>query len=109
MTDEDPKQTEVPALGDERPYVRAAARMWARVCADPKRVMRWLIYACVFFMALDFLFLLHGPAFDKHAHYAWENGIGFYGLYGFVSCSLIFFISKRFVRPAVKLDEDFYE
>ena len=107
MTDEDSKQTEAPALGDERPYVRAAARMWSRVCVGPMRVVRGLIYACAFLVALDFLFLL--PGFDKHAHHAWDNGIGFYGVYGFVSCSLVFFMAKRFVRPAVKRDEDYYE
>ncbi len=107
MTDEDQKQTGMPALGDRRGPVRAAARLWMRVCADPKRAVRGLIYACAFFAALDFLFL--APGFDKHAHHAWENGIGFYGVYGFVSCSLMFFIAKRFVRPAVKRDEDYYE
>ncbi len=107
MTDEEPKQTDMPALGDERAWVRAAARMWSRVCADPKRVVRGFIYACGLFVALDLLFLL--PGFDKHAHYAWENGIGFYGVYGFVSCSLIYFISKRVVRPAVRREEDSHE
>lgn len=107
MTEEDSKQTEMPALRDERGVVRAAARMWSRVCADPKRVVRGLIYACAFFVALDFLFLLSG--FDKHAHYAWENGVGFFGAYGFVSCSLLFLISKHVARPAVKRDENYYE
>jgi len=107
MSEEDSRQTDMPALRDERPLVRAAARMWSRVVSDPQRIVRALIYACGFFVALDLLFLLQG--FDKHAHFAWENGVGFYGVYGFVSCSLIFLISKRAVRPVVKQDEDFYE
>jgi hypothetical protein len=107
MTDDEQKPMDLPALGDERPYVRAVARFWSRVCANPGRVVRGLIWVCGLLVVLDFMFLL--PGVDKHAHFVWENGIGFYGAYGFVSCSLIFLISKHLVRPAVKRDEERHE
>ncbi len=107
MDSENPKPTDIPALNDARPTVRLFARMWGAVCADPKRVVRWLVRGCVAFMALDLLFLLRGV--DKHAHYAWENGVWFYAVYGFVSCVLLVLISKHLLRPAVKRDEDYYD
>ena len=49
-----------------------------------KPILKCLYAACAFFVLLELVFLF-GWA-DKEAHYGWENMVGFYAAYGFVSC-----------------------
>ena len=46
--------------------------------------------------------------YHKHVHFGFENWIGFYGIYGFVSCVGLVLAAKGFRRIA-KRREDYYE
>ena len=81
--------------------------MWRWVCADVKRVLKFLFITCAALVLADLAFLF--PQFDKHAHYGWENMVGFYAAYGFVSCVMLVFVAKYLLRPAVIRDEDYYD
>jgi hypothetical protein len=45
---------------------------------------------------------------DKKTHYAAENVIGAYGIYGFVACVALVLTAKE-LRKLLKRDEDYYD
>jgi hypothetical protein len=58
--------------------------------------------------ALCALLLAVDPLVEKHGHYAAENWIGAYGLYGFVSCVLLVLAAKE-LRKLIRRREDYYD
>lgn len=63
--------------------------------------LTWVLGAvCLLVLALNF-------TFSGKGHYAAENIIGFYALYGFVSFSFIIFAVKV-LRAIIKRPEDYY-
>jgi hypothetical protein len=46
--------------------------------------------------------------YDKKTHYAAENVIGAYGIYGFVACVALVLTAKE-LRKLLKRDEDYYD
>lgn len=41
-----------------------------------------------------------------HSAFVWETWPGFYGAFGFVSCSVLVLISKHILRPLIMRDEE---
>lgn len=72
---------------------------------DPKNLQRLLK---VFFASLVVLFGLDAVV-EKHAYFPWENGFGFYAVYGFIACVLLVLVARYVLRPLVMRREDFYE
>ena len=57
---------------------------------------------CILLFAVDFIWPPHG-------HLAIEEWPGFYAVYGFLGCSILVFVSKFVLRPAVMKGEDYYD
>ena len=72
---------------------------------DDRRNVDKLVYAlytaCGALFLADFLY-------HKHVHFGFENWLGFYGIYGFVSCVGLVLVAKGF-RKIVKRREDYYD
>ena len=72
---------------------------------DPRNVKRLLV---AFFTVVGLLlcldFFVH-----KHTHFPWEEGFGFYAIFGFVACVCLVLAAKYVLRPLVMRGEDFYE
>jgi len=61
---------------------------------NPKNVQRLLygFYACcVLLIGIDFFF-------HRHVAHPWEKIFGFYGLYGFLACTLLVIIANKFEK-----------
>jgi len=72
---------------------------------DKPRNVKILLYSlyvgCAILILLDFV--VH-----RHVSYSWERLLGFYSIYGFISCVSIVFGAKV-LRIMVKRDENYYE
>lgn len=60
------------------------------------------------FYAILILLILLDPFIHKHGEFYWENAIGFFAAYGFVSCVFVITIAK-ILRFLLKKDEDYYD
>jgi len=108
MTPSKSHHQEIPLSSEEsRPWVLGFRQRFIRLFSNVKLILRLLFGACGFFILLDLLFAF-GWA-DKEAHFGWENTIGFYAAYGFVSCVLLVLVAKYLLRPLVIRDEDYYD
>lgn len=92
---------------DKRAFVRGAGALLTFLCGDAGRLLKWLYRACALCVVLDLAFFF-GWA-DKEAHFAWENGIGFYAAFGFVAGVVLVLFSKFVLRPLAMRREDYYE
>ena len=108
MKPQDSSQAPEPP-GDEetRRWVIAIRRRFTPVFENVKPILWFLYSACALFVLLELVFLF-GWA-DKGAHYGWENMVGYYAAYGFISCVLLVFAAKYLLRPLVMRDEDYYD
>jgi len=71
---------------------------------EPRNVDRifWsLVGLCVLLAAFDLVY-------PQHGHFFWENWVGFYGVYGFLSCIGLVLLAKL-LRMVLKRDESYYE
>jgi hypothetical protein len=103
-----PNYPENPAAAEEtRRWVLQFRRGFTLLFSNVKLILRILFGVCAFFVSIDLFFAL-GWA-DKEAHFSWENTIGFYAAYGFVSCVLLVLVAKYLLRPLVIQDEDYYD
>lgn len=66
-----------------------------------KRLIVAFVAICVFLLLLEFV--VH-----RHIEHAWENLIGFYPLYGFISYVLLVILSRG-LRALVMRPEQYYE
>jgi hypothetical protein len=108
MTSSKPHNQEKPLEAEEdRRWVLLFRRGFVRLFGNVKLILKLLFGTCACFVLLD-LFFAFGWA-DKGAHFGWENTIGFYAAYGFVSCVLLVLVSKYILRPLVMRDEDYYD
>ncbi len=65
--------------------------------------MRLIFYATLLILvAIDFF--IH-----KHPHFSWEGIIGFYAVYGLISCALIIAVSKILGKLWLQKGEDYYD
>jgi len=46
--------------------------------------------------------------FHRHVAHPWEKIFGFYGLYGFLACTLLVIIAKQ-IRKIIMRDESYYD
>lgn len=44
-----------------------------------------------------------------HVYFAFEKGVGFYAVFGFVACVGMAFLARFVLRPLVSREEDYYE
>lgn len=59
------------------------------------------------FVTLCILIMLVDPMVERHhAAFVWETWPGFYGAFGFISCSILVLISKHVLRPLIMVDEE---
>lgn len=72
---------------------------------DKPRNVKRLIIA---FVAICGFLLLLELVVHRHTEHAWENLIGFYPLYGFISYVLLVFLSRG-LRALVMRPEQYYE
>ena len=108
MTSKDSRQPPAPADSEEtRQWIISFRRGFTRLFGNVNLILKCLYAACAFFIVLDLVFLFRWA--DKEAHFGWENAVGFYGAYGFVSCVLLVFVAKYMLRPVVIRGEDYYD
>ena len=108
MTSKEKNPSAIPAHSEEtRQWIIVFRRGFTRLFENVNLILKGLYTACAFFVALE-LFFFFGLA-DKEAHYGWENAIGFYAAYGFVSCVLLVVVSKYLLRPVVMRPENYYD
>jgi len=108
MASKDQSQSPPPADSEEtRQWIIAFRRGFTKLFENVGLILKCLYGACAVFVLLELVFLFHWA--DKEAHYGWENMVGFYAAYGFVSCVLLVFVAKYLLRPAVVRDEDYYD
>lgn len=81
-------------MNDQRKY-------WLDEPRNVKRLVYGLYIFCAFLFALSFTYRPHG-------HFGFEEWLGFYAWYGFLSCVVLVYLAKNFLRPLVKRDEDYY-
>ena len=62
---------------------------------------------CVLLLSLDLVDLLGILPF-KEPHFAAEQWFGFYGIFGFLGCTLLV-LAAKVLRKIVKRDEDYYD
>ena len=71
---------------------------------NPNSVQR-LLYGfyvcCVLLIGIDFFF-------HRHVAHPWERILGFYGLYGFLACTLLVVVAKQ-IRKIIMRDESYYD
>ncbi len=66
-----------------------------------QRVIRGLYIACAVVFAADFF--VH-----RHVDHPWESLFGFYGIYGFITFSILVLVSKE-LRKILMRKEDYYD
>ena len=71
-----------------------------------KKVLRLFFFCCVVLFSVDLLELV-GFEF-KHTHYQVEGWIGFYGIYGFIGCTILV-LAAKVLRKIVMRNEDYYD
>jgi len=71
---------------------------------NPKNVkllIRILFASCFVLFALDLI--IH-----RHIYHPWESFVGFYAIYGFLSCVILVLIARE-MRKLVMRNEDYYD
>ena len=76
-------------------------KRWLDEPRNVTKIYYGVIALCVASVAADLFY-------EKHGHFAAENVIGAYGIYGFVSCVVLVLAAKE-LRKLLKRDEDYYE
>lgn len=75
-------------------------KYWLDEPHNVDKIFWGLVGLCALLAVLDFLY-------PKHGHFLWEGWIGFYGVYGFLSCVGLVLLAKQ-LRKVVKRDERYY-
>jgi len=66
-----------------------------------KRLLYGFYICCVVLIGIDFFF-------HRHVAHPWEEMFGFYGLYGFLACTLLVIVAKQ-IRKIIMRDESYYD
>jgi hypothetical protein len=61
----------------------------------------------IYFVSLALLVVI-GIFIPKHGDFGWENKLGFYCAYGFLSCVVLVFVAAG-LRRLIKRDENYYD
>lgn len=76
-------------------------KYWFDDRSNIKRLLKWFYWICAVLLALDLV--IH-----RHVIHAWENLFGFYGVFGFVACTVLVLVAKQ-MRKALMRSEDYYD
>ena len=69
-------------------------------------IVRTVVVVCALLLIVDLLFV--SKVWDKHAHFKFENWVGFFPVVGFVSyCTIV--LTAKFLRKVLKRPEDYYD
>ena len=71
---------------------------------DPKNIQRLIVLLVALCVILFFADLL----IHKHSKFEFENALGFYGVYGFISYVGLVLVAKHIIRPLIMRKEDYY-
>ena len=71
-----------------------------------KKVLRIFFVCCVLLFSIDLLEL--AGFYFKHPHYQVEGWVGFYGVYGFIGCTILV-LAAKLLRKVVMRNEDYYD
>lgn len=74
---------------------------WLDRPGNVDKVVYALYAVCAALFAIDFFF-------HKHAHFAFENWLGFYGLFGLIGSVTLVMLAKG-LRKIIIRPEDYYE
>lgn len=80
-------------MDKEKPY-------WLEIPGNLKRLLRWFYIACAVLLAADLVF-------HRHLIHPWEGLLGFYGIFGFVACTILVLVAKE-MRRLLMRREDYY-
>lgn len=72
---------------------------------DVRRNIKWLLR--VFYVVCAGLLLLDS-VYHRHVYHDWEQLWGFYGVYGFVACTLLVLIAKQ-MRRILMRKKNYYD
>jgi hypothetical protein len=72
---------------------------------DNPQNTRWVYYVLVCSLVL---LLAIEPFIHKHPYFAWDGWFGFYGFYGIIACVVLVLVSRYFIKPLLKRDENYY-
>ncbi|MFT5124522.1 MAG: hypothetical protein ACI9TH_002205 [Kiritimatiellia bacterium] len=79
---------------------------WLDQASNVNRMIVVVIGICILLLIADLLFV--SKVFDKHAHFNFENWVGFFPLMGFCSYCFIVLTAKA-LRRFLKRPEDYYD
>jgi hypothetical protein len=74
--------------------------LWVDQPGNPWKLVLVLMAACAVAAMLEF-------TYEKHGHNEFENGFGFFAVYGFVMFTALIFLARG-LRVLVKRPEDYY-
>lgn len=81
--------------------MKGEKKYWLDDRRNVDKVFWGLCWACALLMLPDFF--IH-----KHANFSWEAWLGFYGIYGFLSCFGLVLVAKQ-IRKILKRREKYYD
>jgi len=93
-------------------------KRWLDDPNNVKKLIRWFYWTCAILLLIDVGYSFFGghkhPAFDDGSLISGpETWPAFYGVYGFVACSVLVFIAKALRsyegKPFLMRDEDYWE
>ena len=80
--------------------------MSKKTASKPKNNARQIFFI---FSIICALLVLIDVVIPRHGHIEIEEYVGFYSVYGFVSCVIIVLISKYLARPVISKEEDYHD
>jgi len=66
-----------------------------------KRILLVFYILCAALLVFDFIY-------HRHVMHSWESLWGFYGIFGFVACTLLVLVAKE-MRKVLMRREDYYD
>ena len=81
--------------------MKLQSQRWLDVPRNIKWLLRVFYVVCAGLLLLEFV--IH-----RHVYHDWEQLWGFYGVYGFVACTLLVLIAKQ-MRKILMRKKDYYD
>lgn len=76
-------------------------KYWLDRRGNLQRLLKLFYWICAALLAIDLVF-------HRHVLHAWENLFGFYGVFGFVACTVLVLVAKE-MRKFLMRSEDYYD
>lgn len=74
---------------------------WLERPGNLRRLLGWFYTACAVLLAVDLVY-------HRHVIHRWEDLFGFYGVFGFVACTVLVLVAKQ-MRKVLMRREDYYD